>query len=258
MITSVPDTSKSPETKMLAATPVPGTGSIATRRARNLPEKTRATAAASRRSPERKTPMLDNNSGNNKNAMTSHEVFTSNHEPDATITVNLIKGSCLVEDYEFNTFDISLNCPNPVDVPESAIGSTVHSPKSNVLPDDNNPAAATSSLAGGDNHSIAEGSIASMTAASSAQRDSPLNVIVQLAGEVPGLKPPAVARSPKPPRVFILTRSGDATEVLSVQDIRLYENQAKICGDVIKYSTSAVLPPSDLGPATLWSYFTEK
>jgi hypothetical protein len=49
----------------------------------------------------------------------------------------------------------------------------------------------------------------------SVDNSSSLNVNVQLAGEVIGLKPPAVARSPKPPRVFILSRSGDAVEVVS-------------------------------------------
>lgn len=44
---------------------------------------------------------------------------------------------------------------------------------------------------------------------------SPLDVAVKLAGEVPGLKPPAVARAPKPPRLFVVNRSGEATEIVS-------------------------------------------
>ena len=40
---------------------------------------------------------------------------------------------------------------------------------------------------------------------------------VNLSGEVAGLKPPAVTDSPMDPRVFIVNRAGDATEVVSFQ-----------------------------------------
>lgn len=51
---------------------------------------------------------------------------------------------------------------------------------------------------------------------------SALDVKVQLAGEVPGLKPPAVARSPKPPRLFVVSRNGEATEVVSFRFLSLF------------------------------------
>lgn len=39
---------------------------------------------------------------------------------------------------------------------------------------------------------------------------------VELSGEVEGLKPPAVADSPMQPRLFVVNRSAEAVEVVSL------------------------------------------
>ena len=44
---------------------------------------------------------------------------------------------------------------------------------------------------------------------------APLAPRVTLSGEVAGLKPPAVSDAPKEPRLFVVARSAEATEVLS-------------------------------------------
>lgn len=53
------------------------------------------------------------------------------------------------------------------------------------------------------------------TSSDDSTADNQSNVRVELAGEVIGLKPPAVAKKPKPPRLFILNRDGEATEIVS-------------------------------------------
>lgn len=42
-----------------------------------------------------------------------------------------------------------------------------------------------------------------------------LNPSVTLSGEVEGLKPPAVADKPMDPRLFVVNRSAEATELVS-------------------------------------------
>jgi hypothetical protein len=192
-----------------------------TSRRRNIPSSKRTTASRAARS-------TSPDKMNNNNSITSHDLFTSNHEPDATITINLIQGTCLVEDYEFNTFDITLNCPPTL--PTAGIVTDHQSsatelkgvdeannllPSTEQQPDDNNinPTNNENQSIAGDHHSVLSEK-STMNPVVGGVRQSPLDVIVQLAGEVPGLKPPAVARSPKPPRIFILNRSGDATEVV--------------------------------------------
>ncbi len=44
---------------------------------------------------------------------------------------------------------------------------------------------------------------------------NPLEPTILLSGEVEGLKPPAVSDNPMEPRVFIMNRQGEATEVVS-------------------------------------------
>jgi hypothetical protein len=45
--------------------------------------------------------------------------------------------------------------------------------------------------------------------------EDPLNPTVVLSGEVEGLKPPAVADKPMEPRLFVMNRAAEATEVVS-------------------------------------------
>jgi len=44
--------------------------------------------------------------------------------------------------------------------------------------------------------------------------ETALDVVINLAGEVPGLKPPAVTKAPKPPRIFVIKRNCEAIEVV--------------------------------------------
>jgi hypothetical protein len=45
---------------------------------------------------------------------------------------------------------------------------------------------------------------------------NPLSPLINLSGEVAGLKPPAVSDSPMEPRVFIIDRSAEAVEVVQM------------------------------------------
>lgn len=48
--------------------------------------------------------------------------------------------------------------------------------------------------------------------------DAPLDPLVVLSGEVEGLKPPAVADKPMEPRLFVVNRAAEATELVSIPD----------------------------------------
>lgn len=74
---------------------------------------------------------------------------------DASFTFDIVKFKCLIQDYEFNSFEVDL---------------------------------------------------------SSAES---LHPSVTLSGEVQGLKPPAVADKPMEPRVFVVSRAAEATELVS-------------------------------------------
>jgi hypothetical protein len=109
-----------------------------------------------------------------------------------------------VQDYEFNSFNIDFLCSPPDN------HSVVEKESPAKIEDDTTPEADPSTS---DNHSQADHQ--SIASHGSQKQKSPLDAVVLLAGEVPGLKPPAVARSPKPPRLFIIDRNGEANEVVS-------------------------------------------
>jgi hypothetical protein len=132
----------------------------------------------------------------------TREGSSSVAEPDAIISVNLLTAEIHIEDNEFNTFDINLAAGRK----KLLIGG------GNVI---------TQSMTNtnqNDSESIVSAG-AIVTEAKSQNSFDPDNagftINIQLAGEVPGLKPPAVARKPKAPRLFIVNRSGEATEVVS-------------------------------------------
>jgi hypothetical protein len=60
--------------------------------------------------------------------------------------------------------------------------------------------------------------------------EDPLNPTVVLSGEVEGLKPPAVADKPMEPRLFVMNRAAEATEVVSCLEnlLLLYHAQSGI------------------------------
>jgi hypothetical protein len=86
----------------------------------------------------------------------------------------------------------------------------------------------------------------------------PLCPRVSLAGEVEGLKPVAVTDTPKEPRVFIVNRSADAQEVLSMQDVAELERLVSVCPDAYKAMSDASSQPADLGEAKQHSYFVRR
>ena len=86
----------------------------------------------------------------------------------------------------------------------------------------------------------------------------PLCPRVSLAGEVDGLKPVAITDTPKEPRVFIVNRSADAQEVLSMQDVGELERLTSVCPDAYKAMSDASSQPADLGDAKQHSYFVRR
>ena len=86
----------------------------------------------------------------------------------------------------------------------------------------------------------------------------PLCPKVSLAGEVDGLKPEAVTDAPKEPRVFLVSRTADAQEVLSMQDVSELERLVSVCPDAFKNVSDASSQPSDLGDATQHTYFIRR
>jgi hypothetical protein len=132
-----------------------------------------------------------------------HDLFSASTEPDAKICVDILKGKCSIRDYEYNCFEMDLGFTRrklyqqqqkqPTDETESPAKESEPVIDSN---DCNQPR---------DVHNK--------------PRESPMDVMVLLAGEVSGLKPPAVARFPKAPRLFVINRDGDATEVVRFEFI---------------------------------------
>lgn len=115
----------------------------------------------------------------------------------------------VIQDFEFNTFAIRLtNSPGESHATEvKPDGGEIGTPLSVEV------SASATSLEG---------------------VDDPLAVKVVLAGEVEGLKPPAVARNPRPPRLFVVERDGQAEEVLSIQDVALREHSLRWNPDASK------------------------
>ena len=74
----------------------------------------------------------------------------------------------------------------------------------------------------------------------------PLSPSMQLSGEVEGLKPTSVSVSPLEPRLFVLNRSGDATEVLSTLKVSELERMIAICPDAYKTVSSVTSQSEDL------------
>lgn len=81
---------------------------------------------------------------------------------------------------------------------------------------------------------------------------------MELSGEVQGLKPPAVTDKPMEPRLFVVSRSAEATEVLGGSAVAHFDALARSCPEMSKAVAGVELPPSDLGPAKLNSYFQQR
>jgi hypothetical protein len=98
----------------------------------------------------------------------------------------------------------------------------------------------------------------SSPSSSSSFGSSALDPKVVLSGEVAGLKPPAVADRPMEPRLFVVNRAAEATELLSDGAINTMETLLQTCPDAFKTSTPMAPQPSDLGPSQLHKYFVSR
>ena len=82
----------------------------------------------------------------------------------------------------------------------------------------------------------------------------PLSPRVTLSGEVEGLKPTAVSVSPMEPRLFIMSRSADAVEVLSTLKASELERMVVICPDAYKTVSTMASQPVELGEGIQHTY----
>ena len=82
----------------------------------------------------------------------------------------------------------------------------------------------------------------------------PLCPKVLLSGEVEGLKPTAVSVNPMEPRLFIISRSANAVEVLSTLKASELERVVAICPDAFKTISSVASQPVDLGAGKQHTY----
>lgn len=88
--------------------------------------------------------------------------------------------------------------------------------------------------------------------------NNPLNPVLNLAGEVSGMKPTAVTDSPIEPKLFVLHRDGRATEVVCTSDIVEKQNVVKICPDAFYVSNDLPTNAGDLGGGSQHSFFMRK
>ena len=88
--------------------------------------------------------------------------------------------------------------------------------------------------------------------------NTPLAPTIQLAGEVAGLRPTAISETTIEPRLYIIDRDANVTEVVRIQDAADDEMLARSVADATKYETEALTSSSDLNAATLHSYFIRK
>ena len=83
--------------------------------------------------------------------------------------------------------------------------------------------------------------------------NTPLAPTIQLAGEVAGLRPTAISETTIEPRLYIIDRDANVTEVVRIQDAADDEMLARSVADATKYETEALTSSSDLNAATLHS-----
>jgi hypothetical protein len=86
----------------------------------------------------------------------------------------------------------------------------------------------------------------------------PVEPQLALAGEVEGLRMSAVSESPIEPRVFILSRTGTADEVVAPQELRTLEQRALYSADTSKATQDVVSQLADLGGGLSHVYLTQR
>ena len=86
--------------------------------------------------------------------------------------------------------------------------------------------------------------------------ENPTAPLVSLAGEVDGCKPHAVAATNIEPRLFVVRRSADATEICRYEEINELDNAFKrSSSDYVKYTSDVLCPPCNLGGSVQHSFF---
>lgn len=86
--------------------------------------------------------------------------------------------------------------------------------------------------------------------------DDPTTPLVSLAGEVDGCKPNAVAATNIEPRLFVVRRSADATEICRYEEIEELDNAfRRSSSDYVKYTSDVLCPPCNLGGSVQHSFF---
>lgn len=84
----------------------------------------------------------------------------------------------------------------------------------------------------------------------------PIVPALSLAGEVDGLAPSAVSEGPIEPRLFVVSRHGQAKELVCPEEVRRVERLAVMSDETNKVSSKIISPPADLGGGLAHSYFT--
>jgi len=151
------------------------------------------------------------------------DIVTKANMKETFYNFNVDELTCHIQDYEYNHFYINLSDlvpdPNAKNLPPKMVGGKA---KIKMIP------------------------------------NNPLNPVLNLAGEVAGMKPTAVTDSPIEPKLFVLHRDGRATEVVCSSDIVEKQNVVKICPDAFNVSNELPTAPCDLGGGAQSSFFMRK
>jgi hypothetical protein len=81
---------------------------------------------------------------------------------------------------------------------------------------------------------------------------------LHLAGEIEGMKPKAISESTTEPRMFIVNRDGNATEVVRNETLEALETAVHTSSDLTKEVTEAEHLSCDLGNTRSHAYFLDK
>eukprot|EP01041_Mallomonas_annulata_P000531 gene531-1009_t len=86
----------------------------------------------------------------------------------------------------------------------------------------------------------------------------PTEVLLDLAGEVEGVKAKAVSQNPIEPKLYVVGRNLNAVEVVRIQDVADMERAVVLCDDIYKSENSAQWHPADLGGGSQITYTTRR
>jgi hypothetical protein len=86
----------------------------------------------------------------------------------------------------------------------------------------------------------------------------PMDPFLQLAGEIEGMKPKAISESTTEPRLFIVNRDGNATEVVRCETVEALETAVETTPDLTKEVTESEHLSCDLGNTRSHAYFANQ